>query len=157
VNFWEWNPTGCCGPGFSVPLGLWIGCPLWYNMCYDPGPYFSFFLPFPSTRFMRSVTHLPLIPSHATQTNIQSPDKSPDESPDHSTVIYHMLLHCSLQYHHLTHYRLPAHDVLSIDCQLMMELYLDCQLMMNLTICDSSILWLLLPVTFYLSRTALLT
>jgi len=42
--------------------------------------------------FALSVTHSPLVPSHATRTAIQSPDKSPDESLNYSAVNYHMLL-----------------------------------------------------------------
>ena len=53
------------------------------------------FLPFLPTCFALSVTCSPLIPSHAAQTDTQSPDKSPDESLDHSAVNYHMLLLCS--------------------------------------------------------------
>ena len=79
------------------------------------GPIF-YFLPFLPTHFMLSVTCSPLVPSHAAQTDIQSPDKSPDESLDHSAVNYHMPLLHSLQPHHLTHYGLPAYDALSIDC-----------------------------------------
>jgi len=50
-------------------------------------PIFSHFLPFIS---VLSVTHSPLVPSHAAQTATESPDKSPDGSPDHSAVRYHM-------------------------------------------------------------------
>ena len=36
VNFWEWNPTGLHGPGFSVPLACIMGRSLWYKMAPVP-------------------------------------------------------------------------------------------------------------------------
>jgi len=36
VNFWEWNPTGCLGPGFSVPFSCFVGGSCWYRIAPVP-------------------------------------------------------------------------------------------------------------------------
>jgi len=36
VNFWEWNPTGLHGPGFSVPFARVVGGSLWYKIAPVP-------------------------------------------------------------------------------------------------------------------------
>jgi len=36
VNFWEWNPTGHLGPGFSVPFSCFVGGSHWYRMAPVP-------------------------------------------------------------------------------------------------------------------------
>jgi len=36
VNFWEWNPTGCLGPGFSVLFSCFVGGSRWYKIAPVP-------------------------------------------------------------------------------------------------------------------------
>jgi len=36
MNFWEWNPTGCLGPGLSVPFSCFVGGSRWYRMAPVP-------------------------------------------------------------------------------------------------------------------------
>jgi len=36
VNFWEWNPTGCRGPGFSLPFVCVVGRSCWYKIAPVP-------------------------------------------------------------------------------------------------------------------------
>ena len=36
VNFWEWNPTGRHGPGFSLPFVWVVGGSRWYKIAPVP-------------------------------------------------------------------------------------------------------------------------
>ena len=128
----------------SIPEGLpslWLWPALLWSWALPP--IFHYFPPF---YFALSVTHSPLVPSHAARTVTKSPDKSPDRSLDHSAVNYHMPSLCSPQHSAVSPFNLlwiasslPHHDGLPAHDGAILRTAMSWCILLNISIflCDS--------------------